>query len=134
MEKKNEILNELQSISPLIAAIGKVNVFTVPEGYFNSISDTVMLSLNENFSAVPTLVNKEDVPDGYFENLSRDFAYICQTLKLDTSLKSLNRNPDRESDFRKYYTNETRDIVGQLYADDIRMLGYTFDRPRPTTA
>jgi len=70
MEKKNEILNELQSISPLIAAIGKVNVFTVPEGYFNSISDTVMLSLNENFSAVPTLVNKEDVPDGYFENLS----------------------------------------------------------------
>lgn len=71
---------------------------------------------------------------GYFENLSRDFDYICQTLKLDASLKSLNRNPDRESDFRKYYTNETRDIVGRLYADDIRMLGYTFDRPTPSTA
>ena len=71
---------------------------------------------------------------GHFENLSWDFDYICQTLKLDTSLKSLNRNPDRESDFRKYYTNETREIVGRLYADDIRMLGYTFDGPHPSAA
>ena len=32
METTKEILNELESLSPLIAAMEKVNVFTVPEG------------------------------------------------------------------------------------------------------
>jgi hypothetical protein len=70
MENTNEILKELKGISSLVAGIKKVNVFTVPEGYFNSISDTVMLSIDENFSIAETHLNKEDVPAGYFENLS----------------------------------------------------------------
>jgi hypothetical protein len=70
MENANEILKELKGISSLVAGIKKVNVFTVPEGYFNSISDTVMLSIDENFSIAETHLNKEDVPAGYFENLS----------------------------------------------------------------
>jgi hypothetical protein len=42
-------------------------------------------------------------------------------------LMSLNRNPDRQRDYRQYYTGQTREIVARLYADDIRMLGYNFD-------
>ena len=72
MEKNNEILNELQSISPLIAAIGKVNVFNVPEGYFDSISHTVMLSIHEDFSVgtISNFSNNTDIPAGYFDTLS----------------------------------------------------------------
>ncbi len=69
MEKNNEILNELQNISPLIAAIGKANVFTVPEGYFDSISNTVMLSIHEDIS-LDSISNNTDIPAGYFDTLS----------------------------------------------------------------
>lgn len=73
MKKGDEILNELQSISPLIAAIGKVNVFSVPDGYFDNISDTVIMTLNEDFSvdSIPNFpTSTDDIPVGYFDNLS----------------------------------------------------------------
>ena len=72
MEKNNEILNELQSISPLVAAIGKANVFSVPDGYFDSISNTVIMSVNEEFPAenISNFLNDTVIPAGYFENLS----------------------------------------------------------------
>lgn len=72
MEKNNEILNELQSISSLVAAIGKTNVFSVPEGYFDSVSNTVMMTLNEEISvdSIPYFSNEPDIPPGYFDNLS----------------------------------------------------------------
>ena len=73
MENEKDILNELQSISPLIAAIGKVNVFSVPDGYFDSISDTVIMTLNEGFS-VDGISNfstsSDDIPAGYFDKLA----------------------------------------------------------------
>jgi hypothetical protein len=73
MEKKSDILNELQTISPLLAGIGKVNVFRVPDGYFDSISDTVIFTLTEDFSVDNNLFasTPSDVPEGYFENLSQ---------------------------------------------------------------
>jgi hypothetical protein len=72
MEKDNEILNELQGLSPLIAAISKVNVFSVPDGYFDSISNTVLITLNEDSSSgnISNLSIPTDIPAGYFDNLS----------------------------------------------------------------
>lgn len=64
---------------------------------------------------------------GYFENLDEDFSYICQQLKVNPTLQSLNRNDSRKRDFREYYTAETREIVARVYADDIQVLGYSFD-------
>lgn len=64
---------------------------------------------------------------GYFENLDEDFSYICQQLKVNPTLQSLNRNDSRKRDFREYYTAETREIVSRVYADDIQVLGYSFD-------
>ena len=37
MKKAPEILNELMAISPLLAGLEKVNVFSVPEGYFDDL-------------------------------------------------------------------------------------------------
>lgn len=81
MERNNEILNELENISPLVAAIGKANVFSVPEGYFESISNTVMLSINEEHLAgfIPELPEEMNVPAGYFDALpNRILAKIKQ--------------------------------------------------------
>lgn len=67
MEKSTEILNELRSISPILAEMEKVNVFSVPEGYFidldKKIATTVFLQQDEK-----NIFQK--VPEGYFDSLS----------------------------------------------------------------
>jgi len=67
MEKTSEILNELQAISPFLANIDKINVFEVPEDYFQlldkRITTTVFLTGNKKNET-------QKVPEGYFEGLS----------------------------------------------------------------
>ena len=72
METKTDILNELTSLSPLIAGMKKVNVFTVPQGYFDSISNTVLACLPEDHDILNFPDNKQpaDVPNGYFDHLA----------------------------------------------------------------
>ncbi len=72
MESKTDILNELATISPLIAGINKVNVFTVPQGYFECISDTILICMQEE-GIVSNISNSQttaDVPTGYFDELA----------------------------------------------------------------
>lgn len=67
MEKTSEILHELQAISPFLANIDKINVFKVPEDYFQlldkRITTTVFLTGNKKNET-------QKVPEGYFEGLS----------------------------------------------------------------
>jgi hypothetical protein len=73
MENRNDILNELKELSFTIAAIEKVNVFTVPDGYFENLSADILMGIEtENGSIVnaSALDSPVDVPTGYFETLS----------------------------------------------------------------
>ena len=73
MENRVDILNELQTLSPMLAALDKVNVFTVPQGYFSSIAATVLACINEeenNLSASIGEQNLYGVPQGYFNTLA----------------------------------------------------------------
>jgi hypothetical protein len=65
MEHKTDILNELQSISPLLAAMEKVNVFTLPAGYFEGLSAMVLSVAKDE-----ALKAKTQVPAGYFDTLA----------------------------------------------------------------
>jgi hypothetical protein len=73
MKVSPEILKELMTISPLLANLDKVNVFRIPEGYFDDlnlrISSFVSVNRNEELKA-PNKSNLQEVPPGYFENLS----------------------------------------------------------------
>lgn len=62
---------------------------------------------------------------GYFENLAADFEYIAERVNPGATLPALNRC-DHLS-YEHYYTEETRAIVADVYAEDIKALGYTFD-------
>lgn len=64
MNRSVDILNELNEISPLLAGIGNANVFTVPDGYFNSVPDSVLFSVNTANNPA-----QSDVPEDYFEHL-----------------------------------------------------------------
>lgn len=68
MENKETILNELREISPLLAGLQKVNVYTVPDGYFTNLAAT-LYSISAN--PIPEFGKKEtyQAPQGYFENL-----------------------------------------------------------------
>lgn len=67
MEKGTEILNELQIISPYLAGIGKVNVFQVPEHYFEELPKKI---LTNTFLHNDEKNKDQKVPEGYFDRLS----------------------------------------------------------------
>jgi hypothetical protein len=64
---------------------------------------------------------------GYFENLGEGFEHVRRRLGVPTRLKHLNPTRGRSLDYRDAYTAETRDIVAEVYAEDIRIFGYDFD-------
>lgn len=71
MESTNDILNELEQISPLVATIEKRNLFTVPEGYFEVLSKDILAGLrNEQGLEAEMEKVSADVPQGYFEGLA----------------------------------------------------------------
>lgn len=73
MQSTNNILNELRELSPLLAGMEKVNVFTVPEGYFESLAEDIVAGLNIEKEPAFNTINPEktaDVPAGYFEGLA----------------------------------------------------------------
>ena len=69
MRADNDILKELKEISPLMAEYSNKNSFTVPEGYFETLNDLVLINAKEELSLnVGSEIFK--IPGGYFDNLS----------------------------------------------------------------
>ena len=69
METKFDILTELKTIGPLLAGLEKINVFSVPAGYFHSISETVLACLREG-RGISVAQTDSTVPSAYFETLA----------------------------------------------------------------
>lgn len=67
MKSSTEILNELNAISPALAEIDKVNVFSVPEGYFIGLEEKIATTV---FLQQDKKTTFQKVPEGYFESLS----------------------------------------------------------------
>lgn len=55
-----EILNELESISPAVARIPRDPVLSVPEHYFETLPAHILLKVTDRY---------DSVPEGYFESL-----------------------------------------------------------------
>lgn len=69
MNFNNDILIELETLSPVLAGLPKCNVFEVPQGYFETLSSTILICIRDTVEMVdPYKTN--DVPQGYFDNLS----------------------------------------------------------------
>ncbi len=74
MENGIDILNELKELSPLLAGLEKVNVFTVPIGYFERLQEDILMGVKVETGGVllNSIINQTSmqVPQGYFESLS----------------------------------------------------------------
>lgn len=82
MKPKNDILTELSEVSPVLAALNRENVFSVPNGYFDAVSDDIWAAVRadgfgEKIS--PTF----SLPDGYFDNLSEN---ILAKIKIEAEV------------------------------------------------
>jgi hypothetical protein len=62
---------------------------------------------------------------GRVESIAADFRYICERLGVDAELKWTNSTNHRP--YGEYYTDDLRDRVAAVYADDIRIFGYRFE-------
>jgi hypothetical protein len=61
----------------------------------------------------------------FFENIDDDFDYIANHIGLDCALPKSNES--EHSKYMGYYDSETMNIVAEVYAEDIEVLGYSFD-------
>jgi Sulfotransferase family len=69
---------------------------------------------------------------GRYENLEADYSYICERLKINQKLMRLNVTQSQKRAYQDYYAEDTRQKVAELYADDIRFLGYSFENNTST--
>jgi major membrane immunogen (membrane-anchored lipoprotein) len=85
MENKIDILNELQALNPTLAGLTKVNVYTVPSGYFDVLSDDILATLN--IEQPKTKLG--DVPAGYFDNLADNILAKIKQQQVDNASEEL---------------------------------------------
>lgn len=61
---------------------------------------------------------------GRYERLKEDFAHVLAQIGISVELPWVNRT--KHGAYRAYYTPETRELVGRLYAKDVETFGYEF--------
>ena len=63
---------------------------------------------------------------GRFENIENDFRIVRDHLGIQQELAHINKTQTKREPYRTYYSEELRDIVAQVYAEDIQTFGYSF--------
>lgn len=67
MNQPDNILNELRELSPTLAEIPRINVFKVPEGYFETLPALLLLQTSGSDTDA---IKNASVPEGYFDSLA----------------------------------------------------------------
>ena len=64
---------------------------------------------------------------GRYETLGTDYEIIRAKLGVGTALNSINVTEGKQKDYRDYYSDETKEIVANVYRKDIELFGYDFE-------
>ncbi|MEP6514009.1 MAG: hypothetical protein ABJA79_09075 [Parafilimonas sp.] len=79
METSKYIIKELMDLSMVVANIGNQNVFTVPEGYFDTLGSDILSQIF--ISALPKQIPYSRPSENYFNNLASEVLLKMETLK-----------------------------------------------------
>lgn len=63
---------------------------------------------------------------GRFENLESDFQKICDRMHLSNIKLPHKIKSKKKGNYKEFYSNETRKLVGELFKEDIELFGYKF--------
>jgi hypothetical protein len=70
MKKDTNILAELLEVAPTLAAINNTQLYTLPKGYFNALSEVILAQISaEN---LPKIIAPFTVPQDYFNTISNN--------------------------------------------------------------
>jgi hypothetical protein len=75
MDLENNILEELLEISPLLVSIGHHNVYTVPTGYFDGLTNKITAQAKDDSTLQMNISNPFRVPVGYFDGLANNILF-----------------------------------------------------------
>ena len=62
-----------------------------------------------------------------FENYQSDFEKVCEKLKIK-KYNLLHKKKTRYKHYTEYYDEETKSIIEEKYANDIKYFGYEFGK------
>jgi len=121
------VRNPWDRVVSLWAYWNKVRKTNVPFDDF--VRNLHTYKFNENSWFTFDQPQKAWIPDGVtyllkFETLDQDFVQIQTLLGCTDPLPRVNTS--QHDDYHTYYTDETRDIVSQVFKDDIEAFGYVF--------
>ncbi len=82
MQPDITIHNELKELNSLLVNIPKTNVFTVPNGYFDFLSNDILQGINNELAINGLIIPavERNIPEGYFEGLADS---IINKIKLE---------------------------------------------------
>jgi hypothetical protein len=125
MENNNYIQNELLSVSPFIAGLQKVNVFSLPEGYFDQVASSINATIHETgfIDDIAKYNSVSKLPAGYFNQLADRIMNKIRTLKTTEHLEENNplpyliSNPAEKNIFNipgSYFSNFSDSVIKKI--------------------
>lgn len=63
---------------------------------------------------------------GRMERINTDFRYVCERLNIATGLQRIKSSDHHH--YSEYYTDDLRERVASVYAEDIAIFGYRFEQ------
>jgi hypothetical protein len=70
MAQKEEILNELKSVSPFLTGIGNANLYTVPADYFEGLPAQLLNFIQTENLQFGNKTNSFKMPEGFFDHFA----------------------------------------------------------------
>jgi hypothetical protein len=89
MHKNVAIHKELQELGSKLTELSPVNVFSVPDGYFDTLTPELLLYIQQHTTSTPDIT--QDVPEAYFDGLAESIMNRIRTEnKSDTDESFIN--------------------------------------------
>jgi hypothetical protein len=119
MEKRQEILNELNSIAPLLAKVSAKMPYTLPAAYFEELPNKMVSLLNvpEKEIDLPIQQHPFTVPEGYFESLAGS---IIQKIKEEEQGFSINAKEMPYSIPTGYFEDFATTVLQKTRAEEVK--------------
>ena len=63
---------------------------------------------------------------GRFENLKKDYEYVCKQLNIE-NVDLIHKHKTNKEPYQNYFDQETIDLVAESYKEDIDCFGYSYN-------